>query len=596
MKIPAALVLWVGLSLVGCGGGGSGGGGQGGSTAARISLSISPSTLNVSADAGVSRLPTGVITISVTSVPDGGLYVGHEFTGGAIRDLQFAQTSTTVAMLTVHFENPAIVGPGEYTGSVIVEVCEDQQCVRPLAGSPATIDVRYSVTGVQLARPALLVSPTSLQAEALVFANTGPTATIDYALRDATTSRVSVSATHTGSGIASIYQSNSGVSGGTFTVSFRSPAQLGAGIRSDVITLTADCSDCPAGVEGSTREIAVQYTVSNTVAGPEGFTVRFVDLATNDLAWSTVHEKIYATVPGSVVAHGNSVAQIDPVAATIETSSFVGSEPGTLNASDDGQFLYVALGGANSIRRKTLPSLQQDILIPLAADPTYGSLFANDVQVAPGLPHTVAVARRTSSNFSSTAAGVVIYDDAVARPLVAASAGSGLALNWLQWEQDATLLYGNTSENTSFAVAHVNVGASGPTVAYSQRNVGTAFNFGRLHLADGLLYADGGEIYDPATRSVAGRFSTPPGDWSRGVVPDPEHNKLFMISDVSGGIALRSFNLNTFTPIMTVPLSLRTRSNNYVRIVRWGEDGLAFATDDGRIVLVNGPFVSRTAQ
>jgi hypothetical protein len=598
MKLASALVLsaLVCLSLVGCGGGGGGGRAKPSTAPPVNSLSIAPLSLNVSADASISQTPTGDIKLSITSLPEGGLYVDENFAGSAIRDLQFSQTSTTTATLRVVFENPAVIGPGEYTGSVTVQVCEDQQCTRPLAGSPKTVAVRYSVTGVQPPRPALLVTPTSLNVETLAFDNSGPIAKIDFTLRDATTSRISVNATHSSTGLGSVYQSENRVNGGTFTVAFRLPSQLGSGVYSDVITLTASCGDCPAGVEGSPRTIAVQYTVSDTLAGPEGLTVRFVTLAANDLAWSGVHQKIYATVPSNSAAHGNSVAQINPVSATIETSSFAGSEPGILNASDDGQFLYVALGGANSIRRKALPSLQQDILIPIAPDPTFGSLFANDVQAAPGLPHTIAVARRTSSNFSGTAAGVVIYDDAVVRPSVAAPQGGGLALNWLQWGQNASLLYGNTSENTSFAVAHMSVDASGPTITSSQMNVGDAFNFGRLHLANGLLYADGGEIYDPATKSVVGRFVTPPGDWPRGVLPDPVHNKLFMVSDDYGGVALRSFNLSTFTPISTVRMSLRTRSNSHVRIVRWGTDGLAFATEDGRIVLIHGPFISHTAE
>jgi hypothetical protein len=289
------------------------------------------------------------------------------------------------------------------------------------------------------------------------------------------------------------------------------------------------------------------------------------------------------------------VAQIDPVAGTIDKSSFVGSEPGVLSPSDDGQFVYVALGGASSISRKTLPDLEQDILIQMPNHPSYGSLFANDVQVAPGLPHTIAVARRTSSNYSSTAAGVVIYDDAVARPSVAAPPGQGYAVNWLQWD-GATRLFGNTTQNTSFAVIHMDVDASGPTVTANQPDVGRAFNFGRMHLADGLLYADGGEVYDPATQSVAGRFVTPAGEWSRAVIPDPEHNKLFMVTDASVGLALQSFNLSTFTPIATVPMSLGIDSYKFLRLVRWGTDGLAFVTSDGRIVLINGPFVSRTAE
>jgi len=31
--------------------------------------------------------------------------------------------------------------------------------------------------------------------------------------------------------------------------------------------------------------------------------------------------------------------------------------------------------------------------------------------------------------------------------------------------------------------------------------------------------------------------------------------------------------------------------NQHLRLIRWGEDGLALPTGDGRVLLINGPFV-----
>ncbi len=73
-------------------------------------------------------------------------------------------------------------------------------------------------------------------------------------------------------------------------------------------------------------------------------------LSTNDLVFSQATQKLYASVPSSEGSTGNSVAEIDPVSATVTNQTFVGSEPAQLAQADDGATLYVGLDGAASIR------------------------------------------------------------------------------------------------------------------------------------------------------------------------------------------------------------------------------------------------------
>jgi DNA-binding beta-propeller fold protein YncE len=77
-----------------------------------------------------------------------------------------------------------------------------------------------------------------------------------------------------------------------------------------------------------------------------GGSAHSLGLVTRDLVYDRMTHQIYASIPSSAGAAGNSVTAIDPVTGAIGSPLFAGSEPGTLALSDDGQYLYVALDGA----------------------------------------------------------------------------------------------------------------------------------------------------------------------------------------------------------------------------------------------------------
>src|SRR4029079_17511347 len=72
-----------------------------------------------------------------------------------------------------------------------------------------------------------------------------------------------------------------------------------------------------------------------TAAGADS--IRQVSLPANDLAYDPTTGKIYASVPGSAGSIGNSITAIDPETGQVGASVFVGSEPGKLAISDQGQ-------------------------------------------------------------------------------------------------------------------------------------------------------------------------------------------------------------------------------------------------------------------
>jgi len=47
----------------------------------------------------------------------------------------------------VNFQAASVLGAGSYTDTINVNVCTDAQCTKPIAGSPQSIAVSYTVTG-----------------------------------------------------------------------------------------------------------------------------------------------------------------------------------------------------------------------------------------------------------------------------------------------------------------------------------------------------------------------------------------------------------------------------------------------------------------
>jgi hypothetical protein len=259
-----------------------------------------------------------------------------------------------------------------------------------------------------------------------------------------------------------------------------------------------------------------------------------------------------------------------------------------LAISDDSQFLYAGIDGAAKVQRFALPSLTTDISYSLGSSGFSGPYFALDLQVAPGAPHTTAVTRAVMNSSPAAQGGIVIFDDSTARPTIAKGfgpgGGGGVLYDSLQWGSDDTALYAANNEDTGFDFYTLMVNAGGITLANDYPSDFSAFNK-RIHFDSGskLVYSDGGQAIDPSTGNPVGSYSPS----SFGVmVPDSTLNKAFFVGD-SGSI--QSFKLNQFSLITSI--TIPSFAGSPLRIIRWGNNGLAINTFQGPVYLIGGNFV-----
>jgi hypothetical protein len=285
--------------------------------------------------------------------------------------------------------------------------------------------------------------------------------------------------------------------------------------------------------------------------------VRQINLPVNDLVSVSSTQTLYASVPSSVGANGNSITPINPLSGVPGTSVFIGSEPNKLALSDDSSTLHVSLDGASAIRRFDIPTQTPGPQFSWGTNNQHPA----DMAVVPGSPQALA----------TTGGAVTIYDNGVARPN--SSNGNAYAITSIAFGSSSTL-YGYDSVSSGFELAKFAVDGNGVSGATIASNLIYGFTPG-IKFSNGLLYSASGRVVDPEAKIIKGTFQTN-SPFSSTFTIDSALNRVFFISSNGASAILTAFDSNTFLPIGSVTIGGVT--GNPVRLVRWGTNGLAFNT------------------
>jgi hypothetical protein len=360
---------------------------------------------------------------------------------------------------------------------------------------------------------------------------------------------------------------------------YQSATGLSAEVSASDVSSIGAKSVTVSSPEGGTSSSAT-FFVGTT--GGSNYAMVVVHQSATDMVYDATHQVIYLSVPAAAPTASNSIAVLDPASASITSSTSAGSNPDALAISDDDQYLYAGIDGAASVQRFILPALTSDISIPLGESGTYGPYYALDLQVAPGSPHTTAVTLGSSTASQSAEGGVVIFDDAVARPTsVPGYAASGHLFDSLQWGANATALYSSNTETSGFDFYTMSVDSAGATFdndyTLSFSNYGARIHFDR---GNGLIYSDTGQTINPLTGNPLQQFFE-----DGPMAPDSSINRAFFV-DLNGDVM--AFNQATFSEVSSFTVS---NIDFPLRMIRWGTNGIAFNTLDGSVYLIGGTLV-----
>ena len=296
-----------------------------------------------------------------------------------------------------------------------------------------------------------------------------------------------------------------------------------------------------------------------------------ISISGQDMAWDATRGRLYVAMTDGPAGSSDSLGVVDPATTTLAKIIFTGGRPTSLGLSDDGHYLYAGFQTANFVKRFALPDFSLDLTIPLNS----GSLMeshAEDVKVAPGNPHTVAIAMGSYGITPRGAGGLAVFDDAVQRQTKFSSDVYKVA-----WGKDSTQLFAQSDSSISSQALYIFSADSNGIVEQAASGGITTLGL-RPHYdsATNLIYGDGGRVSDPAAASAAGIFQ------ARGLmVPDAKLNRAFVLRQNTNlgptVYELDVFDLARQTLLKTIQVP--AVSGYPTQLVRWGSQGLAFLTE-----------------
>jgi hypothetical protein len=319
-----------------------------------------------------------------------------------------------------------------------------------------------------------------------------------------------------------------------------------------------------------------------------------VVLDTVALVYDPYTDRIYASVPASASQYPNSIVVIDPDSGSVESTHSVGSDPGLMAISDDGEWLYVFLNGESEMLRWHVPTRTSDILFGVGEEPGLEPgdpatpFVATELAVMPGESGSVAVVSRPPG---STGPHVLaLYVDGVAVPDDIYLSGDLV----LEFADDSSRLYGFTHRSSANALRRYDVDDAGITLVDEH---GDVFESGRspfdIEHDAGLLYSTYGTVVDGTIPEEVGSFFSVNPALYRGVhvvEPSSTDGVAYFIRDhETTGLGVE---LMVFHRVTTDPLTNRSIAGSEgvpSHLIRTGPWRLAYRTSAGQVILLDVP-------
>ena len=350
------------------------------------------------------------------------------------------------------------------------------------------------------------------------------------------------------------------------------------------------------GVEGP-ETVTQRDLIDATIGGvnvfnqpPPGTVVKTLSLDHNDLIYDKTRNRLYASVPGSIV-NGNSIAVVNPDTGTIMQTIPVGSEPLRLALSKGDEYLYVGLDGSGEIARINLATLTPDLKFSLGIRPVpwLDQLFVGDIAVLPNNPLSIVVSEKTKGT-SPSFVGLAVFDGAVRRPNK--FQGFGVFANAIAISDDAASVYGIDYETSLFELSRFSIAPTG--ISFLDQTNGLAGNYAttRIQFYGGRLYLTNGRVIDPVNKVLAGVYQPGGPTWSlvTSCIPDSLSARTYCLDgtiEANKTLTLISFNQALFTQLAKVDTHIPVDTFGIGPLVRFGTKGFAIGA---RTSGFSGPF------
>jgi len=310
--------------------------------------------------------------------------------------------------------------------------------------------------------------------------------------------------------------------------------------------------------------------------------VREMNMPANAIGALPGTSKLLLATPSTAGNVGNSVVTFNPDTGQIESAAPVGSEPSILSAAPDGSAVYAYLSGEFNVARVNVASGSRDLVF--AADPTGGTDQYSVFDMAASPDGGLAV--------SYPGGAIAVFDSGTLRPQVDSNSQGSFAHNAATFElafnDSGSLLYGYNSFLSTFELKRDAVSAKGAQWLSTTGGLISGYT-ARIRCAQGLLYTSYGDVINPERSMVVGQFADPwliraEYTWGQDVAPDIANGRAYFLT--ASGILV--FDMHTFALLGRLPIKWNPVSQvSAPTLVRYGANGLAFLTPDGKVYLVD---------
>ncbi len=259
--------------------------------------------------------------------------------------------------------------------------------------------------------------------------------------------------------------------------------------------------------------------------------------------FSSIHKKIYASIPGAAGIKGNSIAVFDSESLVVEQYIPVGSDPTELEISHDHQFLYVAYTGTNKYSVIDLSTLTTVMNVDLGSKAGGdGPIFVGDMEPFPSDNASVLIstARR---GYTTSYLGVAVYTNGIKAPAEMEAGASQPRANRILFADD-NLVFGYNTDSTGFELSEFYVDTSGVIFIERYDDLISGFSVA-FEYSNGRLYSSLGHVVDIESREKIGRME--------GLLTDNFTRHQFVVDEKRGVLYLyASMLLHENDPVLKV--------------------------------------------
>jgi uncharacterized repeat protein (TIGR01451 family) len=351
--------------------------------------------------------------------------------------------------------------------------------------------------------------------------------------------------------------------GGNATISLTLVVQT-PGTLTNVVALATSTSDLNSALETSTWLTTVNpFTASDQITQ--------LLISAGDLTFDSTDGYLYASVSGEQAPFGNSIVIIDPNTLRVIGCIPVGPNPGALALSPDGRYLYVYLNSSSSFE---LVDLQQRTVG--FQDSIYG-LALTEMFVLPGSSESLLFSQH-NPNVSPSDAGAQIINGGVASALANLP---GIA--FIQPSLASNVFYDYDNGEPS-SVSRIQINGTN-TTSISAGGL-TQDTEPEIRSGGDLLFFASGEVVDPESMVHVASFPGLPQPPYRGtpsiqICADVASARVYYLLSSGSTAMLMAYSLNTYQAVASINLS--GISGTPEQLIRWGTNGLAFATTGGQL-------------